>query len=524
MNALNPTEKAASAGRGQRMLDWVERVGNRLPDPVTLFLLSILGLIALSALLASQGVAVRHPGTGQMMSAVSLADATQMRRLFIELPQIFVNFPPLGLVLIIVMGIGVAERTGLIAVALGRFVRAMPTRLLSFTIVFAGVVSSIATDAGYVVLPPLAALLYASVGRHPVAGIAAAFAGVAGGFGANLVIIPLDPILAGLTQAAARLIDPAYTVYATANYFIMTAMVPVYAVVGAVLTDRVVEPRLNRGAALRPGLTLTDVSEPDAEEQRLQRRGLRATGIALLIMVILTALMVVPADAPLRDPGSANPLEPFLRALVTILFIIFLVCGIVYGVATKRIRSDRDVVEMMSKSLGEMGGYIVLSLACAVFIALFAWSNIGLILAVEGAGFLREIGFVGLPLLLGIILVSSLINLLIGSASAKWAIMAPVLVPMLMQLGISPEATQAAYRIGDAFSNTVTPLLPYFPLVLVMCQRYVAGFGLGSLIATMLPYCIWFGIASSAVFAGWILLDLPLGPGVSVFYSVPAAP
>lgn len=504
-------------GWGQRILDGIERVGNRLPDPATLFLFAIAILVVLSALLAAMGTTVVHPGTGKPVAAVNLMDGAQVRRLLTELPQVFANFPPLAMVLIVMMGVGVAERTGLIAVSLGAFVRAVPQRMLSLAVVFAGVQASLATDAGYVVLTPLAAALYYSVGRHPIAGLAAAFAGVAGGFSANLLITGLDPLLAGITQAAARLIDPTYTVHAAANYYLMAAFVPLFTVVGAYLTDRVVEPRLMATAPASKAVSGLASTEVGPAEAARERRGLRFAGVTLAVLTVAVALLVVPEGAPLRDPSNvAMPIQPFLTALIAILFLAFLLCGIAYGIGAGTVKSDKDVVGMMSATMADMGGYIVLAFACAVFIALFGWSNLGVILAVNGADFLKSIGFTGMPLMIGIILVTCMINLLIGSASAKWAILAPVMVPMLMQLGVTPEATQGAYRVGDAFTNMVTPLLPYFPLMLVMCQRYVPTFGIGSLIATMIPYAVWFGLSSTILFGVWYALDLPLGPGVAV--------
>ncbi|WP_114394391.1 AbgT family transporter [Oleisolibacter albus] len=506
---------------GQRVLAGIERTGNRLPDPVTLFLLSILGLVGLSALLAALGVAAVHPGTGKTIAAVSLADGAQIRRLLTELPQIFAGFPPLAMVLIVMMGVGVAERSGLIAMALGSLVRAVPPRLLTLTVVFAGVQASLAADAGYVVLTPLAAVLYHSVGRHPVAGLAAAFAGVAGGFSANLLPTSLDPLLAGITQTAARLIDPAYEVPVTANYYLMVAFVPLFTLVGALVSDRIVEPRLNATAPLAPDLR-PEVAAATPEQRAAERRGGRYAGWTLLAAAAAMLALVLPEGAPLWDPAATIPLTPFLHALVALLFLVFLACGIAYGIGTGAVRSDRDVVRMMGASMADMGGYIILAFAAALFIALFGWSNIGAILAIEGAALLKAVGFTGLPLMLAIILVTCTLNLLIGSASAKWAILAPVLVPLLMLLGATPEATQAAYRVGDAITNPVTPLMPYFPLILIMAQRYVPGFGIGSLVATMLPFSLWFGISSTGLFAVWFLLDLPLGPGSGVGMPAPS--
>lgn len=497
-------------GLGARVLNAIEWAGNKLPDPVTLFVMAILAVVGLSSYYATTGLTVTHPGTGKEVVAVSLLEVEQVRRLFIDMTKVFAEFPPLALVLVMMIGVGVAERSGLIAAALRGVVRATPASLLTGAIVFAGVMSSLAADAGYVVLVPLAAAIYAASGRHPLAGLAAAFAGVAGGFSANLLVTPLDPLLAGLTQAAAQIIEPTREVKATANYFLMMALVPLFTAVGWWVTDRIVEPRLIGQTPWQvPGGANTH--ELSDLEKKRERRGLFLAGLVALILIGVFTWLSSGPGMPFR--GDDGSIEPLLRSLVAILFVSFLLCGIAYGIGAATIASDKDAVKMMNAALGEMGGYIVLAFFAAVFIALFNWSNLGVIMSVNGAEGLKNMGFVGLPLLVAIVFVSAGINILIGSASAKWAILAPVLVPMLMQLGISPEWTQAAYRLGDSMTNPITPLLAYFPLILVTAQRYVPSAGIGSMVALMLPYSIWFGISSTALFAAWFALDLPLGPG-----------
>lgn len=499
-------EAKARVGLGARALNAVEWAGNKLPDPVTLFVLAILTVIGLSAYYAASGLTVVHPGTGKEVVAVNLLETDQIRRLFTEMTKVFAEFPPLALVLMMMIGVGVAERSGLIGAALGGVVRVTPPSLLTAAVVFAGVNSSLAADAGYVVLVPLAAAIYASSGRHPLAGLAAAFAGVAGGFSANLLVTPLDPLLAGLTQAAAQIVDPAREVKATANYFLMVALVPLFTLVGWWVTDRIVEPRLTAGTPWQ-----SPAPQDTSGEHKASGFGLFLAGVVAIGLTALFASLAWEPGTPFR--GDDGSFEPLLRSLVAILFISFLLCGLAYGIASATIRSDKDAVKMMSQSMSDMGGYIVLAFFAAVFIALFNWSNLGVILSVNGAEWLKGMGLVGLPLLVAIVFVAASINILIGSASAKWAILAPVLVPMLMQLGISPEWTQAAYRLGDSMTNPITPLLAYFPLILITAQRYVPNAGIGSIVALMLPYSIWFGISSTALFALWFTLQWPLGPG-----------
>ena len=500
-----------------RFLDGVERAGNRLPDPVTLFLLFIAIVMASSAIAAALGASAVHPGTGERVEALSLFSGELVQRLFVELPQTFAAFPPLGLVLAVMIGIGVADKTGLIAAALRAFIGSVPDALLTASLVFAGIMSSLAVDAGYVVVIPLGAVLFAGAGRHPLAGLAAAFAGVSAGFSANLLLTGLDPLLAGFTTPAAQLIDPTYEVAATANYYLMVVLVPVFVTVGTWVTERVLEPRLGAWSPDEAADVEDEALSP--EETALERKGLLWAGVVLVVTLVGVALLVVPEGAPLRGP--AGELDPFYRSIVAIMLFAFLLPGLAFGIVTGSIQSDRDAVKMTADAMSDLGLYIVLAFVAAHFIALFNWSNLGTIVAISGAQGLEAIGFTGVPLLVAFVLVSATVNLLVGSASAKWAILAPIFVPMLMLLGFSPELTQGAYRMGDAFTNIVTPLMPYFPLVIVFGQRYVPSLGIGTLIGAMLPYSVAFGIASLVVLVAWVLLGLPLGPGAPLEYVVP---
>lgn len=461
----------------------------------------------MASLAGAKGI---HPGTGETVQAVNLLSPDSIRRLLTEMPETFTGFPPLGTVLVVMIGIGIAERTGLIAAALGGLVRKVPRPFLSTTLVFAGLTSSIASDAGYVILIPLGAAVFAAAGRHPIAGLAAAFAGVSGGYGSNLLITALDPLLAGITETAARMIDPAYEVLATANYFIMAATVPLFTILGALITDRLVEPRLGAWHAADPADT------PSLETSDVERRGLRRAGWALLAIIAGILALSVPPGAVLRDPATGS-LEPFYESLVAIIALSFAILGLVYGFATGKLTGEKDAVAVAADSMRGMAMYILLAFVAAHFIAFFNWSNLGILTAIGGAEVLKASGLGGVPLMLGMVLVSAFLNLIIGSASAKWAIMATVFVPMFMLAGISPEATQAAYRVGDAVTNIITPTLPYFPLILVAGQRYVPGFSVGSLIAAMLPYSVAFLIGGTTLLLGWIALDWPLGPGAGAW-------
>ncbi|MEO0558809.1 MAG: AbgT family transporter [Bacteroidota bacterium] len=502
-----------------RFLDGVERAGNRLPDPVTLFLIFIGMVMVASAIAAALGASAVHPGTGERIQALNLFSGDLIQRLLVELPETFAAFPPLGLVLAVMLGIGVADKTGLIAAALKAFMSSIPNTLLTAALIFAGIMSSLAVDAGYVVVIPLGAVLFAGAGRHPLAGLAAAFAGVSAGFSSNLLLTGLDPLLAGFTTPAAQLIDASYEVAATANYYLMIALVPVFIIVGTWITERLVEPRLGEWSP-SDGEDETSASSADTEALTdTERRGLRWAGIVLLVTLVGIALLVVPSGAPLRGPEGE--LAPFYSSIVALMLIAFLLPGLAYGIVTGSIKRDRDAVKMTADAMSDLGLYIVLAFVAAHFIALFNWSNLGTIVAISGAKGLEAIGFTGIPLLVAFVLVSATVNLLVGSASAKWAILAPIFVPMLMLLGFSPELTQGAYRLGDAFTNIITPLMPYFPLVIVFGQKYQKDLGIGTLIGAMLPYSIGFGLVSIALLIAWVLFGLPLGPGAPLEYVVP---
>jgi len=502
-------------GRGlarwaDRILNGVERTGNRLPDPITLFVLFIAGVLVLSWFAALLEVSAVHPGTGEEIRAMNLLTGEGVQRILREMPRTFTDFPPLGLVLVVMMGIGVAERTGLIETALKAFVRSVPRWSVTAALVLAGLLSSLAVDAGYVVLIPLGAVIFHGMGRHPIAGLAAAFSGVSGGFSSNLLLTALDPLLAGFTEPAAQLLDPGYQVDPTANWWLMAGLVPVFVLAGTLVTERILEPRLGAYTGEVP-------VEADEALTFRERKGLIGAGITLGLTLALVAWGAVPADGALRGPEGE--IAPLLSSIVALMLFVFLLPGLTFGVITGRIRSDREVASMTSEAMSSMGSYIVLAFVAAHFIAFFNWSNLGLILAISGAEGLKAVGFTGLPLLVSFVLVSASINLFIGSASAKWAIMAPVFVPMLMLLGYSPELTQAAYRIGDSVTNILTPLLPYYPLVIIFAQKYERGIGLGTLISAMLPYSVVFAIASISVLLMWVALGIPLGPGAPMHFT-----
>ncbi|WP_226678087.1 AbgT family transporter [Mesobacillus jeotgali] len=495
-----------------RSLDVIERVGNKLPHPVTLFAIFSVMVVLLSAVFSAMGVKVADPmNEGEFLTVKNLLSKEGIAYLFESAVTNFTGFAPLGTVLVTMLGIGIAERTGLISAALRGLVTSVPKQLLTAALVFGGVMSSMAADAGYVVLTPLGAVLFAGLGRHPLAGLAAAFAGVSGGFSANLLLTSLDPLLGGLTKNAAAIFDPAYAenINYAMNYYFMIVSVFLITIVGTLVTDKIVEPRL--------GTFKGDVKEEVEYLSAVEKKGLWGALISIIITAIGIALLVIPEWGPLRG-GEENIINaPFFHSLVPVILILFFVPGFVYGRITKSIKDDKDVADQLSDTMATMGSYIVLAFVAAQFVAYFKESNLGLVLAVNGAELLESTGFKGIPLILAFIVISGFINLFIGSASAKWAIMAPVFVPIMMQIGYTPEFTQLVYRIADSTTNIISPLMPYFAIVIAFAQKYDKKVGIGTLIATMLPYSIALTIAWVAMLIIWMLLGIDIGPGSSIY-------
>lgn len=515
------------------ILAWIERTGNKLPDPVFIFFYLIGGLIVLSLVASALSWTALHPsavddaGAPLVISAESLLSASNIRRLWVDMPTTFTHFHPLGYVLVVMLGAGVAERTGLFATAMRAGVRSAPVSLLTPFVAFVAMMGNLAADAAYVVLIPLAAVIYAAAGRHPIAGVAASFAGVSGGFSANLLPGQLDALLFGITQEAAEAIVPTWQANIAGNWYFIAAMLIVFLPVIWYVTDRIIEPKLGRYV---PGGG-TAKSEMDPAEDAnapltaAQKRGMRRAGLAALAIIGFWVFLTIGPGTPLIDTAAApeGRLTPLYRSLVAGFFIFFLATAWAYGSAAGTVKGHRDIVKMMSESMGDLAYYLVLAFAAAHFVAMFNWSNLGLITAVHGASGLQQLSLPAPLLLALIVLFTAALNLFVGSASAKWALLAPVLVPMLMLLGISAEMTTAAYRAGDGATNIITPLMVYFPLILIFCQRWQKDFGLGSLAAMMLPYSMGLLVAGIVIVMLWVGLDIPLGPGAPVFYRMPAA-
>ena len=522
-------ERPVTSSRMTRFLKVVEALGNALPHPVTLFALFALGVILLSGLLGWLDVSVPDPrpvgakgrADNGLIEVVSLLNADGFRMIVLNLVTNFTGFVPLGTVLVALLGVGVAERSGLLTAIIRSIVLNASPKTVTVAIVFAGVISNTASEMGYVVLVPLAAIVYMTLGRHPLAGLAAAFAGVSGGYSANLLLGTVDPLLAGITEEAARLIDPGYVVDASANWFFMIGSTFLVTTVASIVSLKVVEPTLGPYDPTQAGLDEADRHRLDPLSAQ-EKKALRAAGLAALLMAIGIALLVVPEGAVLRNPETGLIKgSPFLKGIVALIFVFFLVPGVVYGRVVGTMRSDRDVINAMADAMSTLGLYIVLVFFAAQFVKFFAWTNLGAITAVTGANFLQGIGLTGPLVFFFFILICAFVNLMLGSASAQWAVTAPIFVPMLMILGYAPEVIQAAYRIGDSSTNIITPMMSYFGLIMAFAAKFVPKAGVGTLIAMMLPYSVSFLILWSAFFFLWVfVLGLPVGPSTPTYYGL----
>jgi aminobenzoyl-glutamate transport protein len=492
-----------------RFLNAIEVVGNKLPDPAVLFVISLFIVWGVSWVLSGIAFVEIDPRSGAPIAVTNLLTGQGMATFLAGMVQTFAAFPPLGVVLVAMLGIGVAEHGGYINAGLRIVLGVTPRALLTPMLILVAIVSHTATDAGYVLVIPLGGVIYYAAGRHPLAGIAAAFAGVSGGFSANFIPSGIDPLLQGFTQGAAQLIDPAILVNPLSNWFFTSASSILIVLVGWYLTDKVVEPRLQATAVDGDPDEMPEMKEIDRRERMAfwAATGVMAAGLALLWIA------AAPATSPLRAPdGDLTAFSaPLMQSIVPLIFLLFMIPGTVYGYAAGTFKESKDVIDAMTKAMQQMAYYIVMAFFCALFIAAFGTSNLGALLAVKGANFLRELALPAGFTIVGIIFLTGFVNLAVGSASAKWALLAPIFVPMLMQLGISPELTQAAYRVGDSTTNIITPLMPYFPLVVVYCQRYVKGLGIGSLVSIMLPYSMFFIVLWSAFLLAYWGLGIPLG-------------
>src|SRR6056297_3275562 len=491
-----------------RSLDYVEIIGNRLPHPATLFALLALLVVLISWLAHVLGAQAVHPVGGHIIEAKNLISGEGIRWMYTNLIENFLKFPPLGYVLVVMIGIGVAEGSGLFTTLIRSLVLSAPSKLITGAIVLAGILSHLASEAGYVILIPLGAMIFHALGRHPMAGLAAAFCGVSGGFAANLFIGSIDPILAGISESAAQIIMPDMSVNPAVNYYFMFVSSFLVVIVGTWVTEKIVEPRLGKYDGPAEKLPIVQLSTAE-------KKGLRWAGYALLITLVALAFNVIPENGIFRDPETGSVLHsPFFDGIIIAILLMFFIPGLVYGLVVKSIKSDKDVAKYLGKSMSDMGGYIVLVFFAAQFVYFFNYSNLGIIFAIKGAHTLQTIGLTGPALIVAFVLLSALINMFMGSASAKWAIMAPVFIPMLMLIDppYHPGLTQAAFRIGDSVTNLITPMMSYFALIVTFAQKYDEKYGIGTIISTMIPYTVFLLISWVVLLIIWMLIGIPLGP------------
>jgi len=501
--------KEEKRGLLQRSLDVVERVGNRLPDPFILFVILAVSMILLSWVFSLFGATVVHPGTGEEMPINSLVSAEGLEYILTSMLDNFTGFAPLGLVLAMMLGIGLAEKVGLLSYAIRKTILKSPPALITYTVVFVGILGNLASDAAVILIPPLAALVFYKIGRHPLAGLAAGYAGAGAGFTANLFVAGTDVLLAGISTEAAQIINPDFVVTAIDNYFFNVVSVFILTIIGGLVTTRFIEPRLGKYTG--------DAVEDETDEEDLPnaKRGFINAALAGFLYVLLIAVVLFLPNSPLRAENGDIIGSPFLDGIVPILLLFFIIIGVTFGISVGKIKSGKDVSDYMSESIKDMSAYIVMVFAIGQFIAYFGWSNLGIWLAVNGSEFLQSINFTGFGLIIGYIIFTALLNFLITSGSAKWAIEAPIFIPMFMELGYNPAFTQVAYRIADSSTNILTPLFPYMVIILSFMRRYDKRANIGTYMSLMLPYSIVFLVAWIILIFVFYTLGIPYGPGVT---------
>ena len=491
------------------ILGTIERVGNALPHPFILFLYITAGLIILSTALAAIGVEVANPTTGEIVAVKSLISRDGMNWILKSLVSNFSGFAALGIVLVMQMAIGVAESSGLLTTAMRRAILGVPMWALTGTVLFLGINGSIASEASIIFIPPLAAAAFQAAGKHPLAGLIAGYAATNAGFTANVMITATDALLYGVTQEAAQMIDPSYTTTVANNWYFMIVSCIILTVVGVFVNDKIIVPRLGeyKGDEV--------ASERDATD--IEKKGLRNAGIFSIIFIGIILIGVIPANGFLRGEDGTVLNGPFITGLVPFLILYFILVGIVYGKTVGTFKTGSDIPKVMADSLQSLTGYIVLVFVISQFIAIFSYTNLGMVIAVTAADFLKGAGFTGIPMVLCIILITTFVNFFMTSGTAKWYIFAPIFVPMFMMLGYSPEFAQVLYRIGDSCTNPITPIYPYLPMIIGMASKYDKKTGMGTIISMMLPYSVAFLIVWIIQAIAWMLFNIPLGPGASVF-------
>ncbi len=498
-------QKIKKKGFIDRSLDIIEKSGNKLPDPVVIFISLCLIILFASFVTGTMGVSAKNPADGKVTEAVNLLTPEGIAKIISEAVNNFAAFPPLGLVLVVMIGVGVAEKTGYFETLMKYTIEKTPRKIIVPMIVLVGILGNAAGDAAPIVLPPIAAMVFIKLGYHPVAGLVMAYASALGGYSASLIIGMSDALIVSFTEPAAKLVDDSVPVNAVMNYYFLCVSTVVLLIAAWFVTVKITIPRF--------GAYKSDVHTAAEDVTPVERKAMIYANIALLIAMVIVMFLAVPENGLLRNAKTGSLIQdsPLMNGIVPIITVLFFVPGLVYGFVAGTMRSTKKFAEMLGDAMSTMGPFIVIVFFAAQMLAYFKWSNLGTIIAIKGAEALQ--GQNGVVLILGVLALSAFINMLIGSASAKWAIMAPILVPMLMLLGFHPAFTQVIYRVGDSITNPITPMMPYLPLLLSYAQRYVKDIGLGTLIAALMPFSVAFGIFWTILLIVWYLTGLPVGPG-----------
>lgn len=498
-------QKVKKKGFINRSLDIIEKSGNKLPDPVVIFISLCLIILFASFVTGKMGVSAKNPADGKVIEAVNLLTPEGIAKIISEAVNNFATFPPLGLVLVVMIGVGVAEKTGYFETLMKYTIEKTPRKIIVPMIILVGILGNAAGDAAPIVLPPIAAMVFIKLGYHPVAGLVMAYASALGGYSASLMIGMSDALIVSFTEPAAKLVDDSVPVNAVMNYYFLCVSTVVLLIAAWFVTVKITIPRF--------GAYKSDVHTAAEDVTPTERKAMIYANIALLIAMVIVTLLAVPENGLLRNAKTGSLIQdsPLMNGIVPIITVLFFVPGLVYGFAAGTMRSTKKFAEMLGDAMSTMGPFIVIVFFAAQMLAYFKWSNLGTIIAIKGAEALQ--GQNGVVLILGVLALSAFINMLIGSASAKWAIMAPILVPMLMLLGFHPAFTQVIYRVGDSITNPITPMMPYLPLLLSYAQRYVKDIGLGTLIAALMPFSVAFSIFWTILLIVWYLTGLPVGPG-----------
>ncbi len=517
-----PKEKKKE-GLLDRILDAIERAGNKLPDPITLFLSLAIIVVLISWLCSALGVSAVNPANNETVTVTNLFSVYGLQYLWSNVITNFSGFAPLGMVLVAVIGSSVAEKSGFLVTLMEHFLGGAKGWIVTAVVVFLGINLNIAGDAGFIILPPLAAVLFMSIGRSPTLGLYVAFASVAAGFCANVLLGLSDALAYGFTEPAAQMIDPNYSASMAINWYFLIASCLLLTIAGTFITEKVM---VHRFPITKEQLAQYDFDENAANVTPVQRKGLAAAGIAELVYLAIVLLLSLPlfgGTAILADETGSitNSAAPFTKGIVFTVTLALMVPGIAYGVAIGKYKNDKDVWADISQGFSEMGNYVFMCFFISIFTNFFSVSKLGTVLAISGANGLKAIGFTGVPLMVGLIIVACFVNLFIGSASAKWAILAPVFVPMMMLMGYDPAITQVVYRIGDSITNPLSPLFTYMPVILGYARKYDKKAGLGTVIANMIPFSVTFAIVWILQVIVWVTLNLPLGPGGGIYRPLP---